>query len=50
MLYQLENLVEATVLKRPSKHIKTPYVADVILNNKEVLGHSPALGCGGLLM
>ena len=48
MLYQLENLVEATVLKRPSKHIKTPYVADVILNNKEVLGHSPALGCGGL--
>lgn len=48
MLYQLENLVEASVLKRPSKHIKTPYVADVLLNNTEVLGHSPSLGCGGL--
>jgi DNA-binding sugar fermentation-stimulating protein len=48
MLYQLDNLVEASVVKRPSKQIKTPYVADVLLNNKEVLGHSPALGCGGL--
>ena len=48
MLYQLENLVEASVVKRPSKHIKSPYVADVLLDNKEVLGHSPSLGCGGL--
>lgn len=48
MLHQLEGLVQGDVVKRPSKHIKTPYVADVLFNDKEVLGHSPALGCGGL--
>ena len=48
MLYQLEGLVCGDVVKRPSKLIKTPYVADVLLKDKEILGHSPALGCGGL--
>ena len=53
MLYQLDNLVEASVVKRPSKQIKTPYVADVLLydeNNeptKEVIAHAPSLGCCG---
>jgi DNA-binding sugar fermentation-stimulating protein len=38
------------VVKRPSKSCKTPYVADVILENEEteILAHSPALGCCGL--
>jgi len=48
MLYEIENLVKGHVEKRPSKHIKTPYVADVIYDEKAYLGHSPALGCGGL--
>ena len=48
MLHQLEGLVRGDVVKRPSKHIKTPYVADVLFKDKEILGHSPSLGCGGL--
>ena len=50
LLLRIENLVEGTVAKRPSKFIKTPYVADInILNNAEtVLGHTASLGCCGL--
>ena len=49
LLHKLENLVEGCVAKRPSKYIKTPYVADVtIANSSDVLGHTPALGCCGL--
>lgn len=49
-LFKLDDLVEGTIVKRPSKLIKSPYVADVIpqgLNN-EVLAHTASLGCGGL--
>jgi len=31
LLYKLDNLVEGIIIKRPSKYIKTPYVADVKL-------------------
>ena len=48
MLYQIDNLIEVSVVKRPSKHIKTPYVADVLYGEKEYLAHTPALGCCGL--
>jgi DNA-binding sugar fermentation-stimulating protein len=53
LLYKLENLIEGQIVKRPSKLIKTPYVADVSIthpttDNSEVLGHTPALGCCGL--
>ena len=48
MLLKLNHLVEGKVLKRPSKYIKTPYVADVIIEEKEILAHSAALGCCGL--
>ena len=50
LLIKLDNLVEGTVIKRPSKFIKSPYVADVIplsLEN-EVLAHTASLGCCGL--
>ena len=47
MLYAIDNLVEAEVIKRPSKNIKTPYVADVIYGETEYLAHTPALGCCG---
>jgi DNA-binding sugar fermentation-stimulating protein len=47
-LIKLDNLIEGQVIKRPSKYIKTPYVADILLNNEEVLGHTASLGCCGL--
>ena len=50
-LLKIDNLLEGTILKRPSKYIKTPYVADVIpidSNTDSVLAHSAALGCCGL--
>jgi len=52
ILLSLGPLVEGTVIQRPSKHIKSPYVADVsILENemkREILAHSASLGCGGM--
>ena len=49
MLMKLESLVKGTVLKRPSASIKSPYVADVLLDDgRSVLAHSAALGCCGL--
>jgi DNA-binding sugar fermentation-stimulating protein len=56
LLMKLEGLIEGQVVKRPSQHIKSPYVADVALNEfllsdpdcGMVLAHTPALGCCGL--
>ena len=54
ILLKIDNLLEGTIIKRPSKYIKTPYVADVIpitnnnSNTESVLAHSAALGCCGL--
>lgn len=50
LLYSLPNpLIKAKVLARPSKKVKSPYLADVLLldTNEEVLCHSAALGCSG---
>ena len=49
-LYTIDNLVEGSVIKRPSKLCKTPYVADILPINSaiEVLGHTASLGCCGL--
>jgi DNA-binding sugar fermentation-stimulating protein len=55
-MFQIQNLIEGTVVKRPSKMIKTPYVADVLIYNEntsdckpqEVITHSASLGCCGL--
>lgn len=42
-------MIQGTVIKRPSKHCKSPYVADVLLENgEEVMAHAPSLGCCGL--
>ena len=45
-----KQLQKATIVKRPSKSCKTPYVADIKLEKEEeeTLGHTPALGCCGL--
>lgn len=42
-------MLRGTIVKRPSKHCKSPYVADVVLENgEEVIAHAPSLGCCGL--
>ena len=42
-------LVKGEIIKRPSRHIKSPYVADVMINNNiSLLAHTPSLGCCGL--
>ena len=52
-LHKIEEVHTATVVKRPSKVSKTPYVADITLNgdetNAEYLAHTACLGCGGLV-
>ena len=43
--------MEGQVIKRPSKYIKTPYVADIKCSDtlEQVLGHTASLGCCGLV-
>lgn len=45
-------LIEGTVLQRPSKHIKSPFVADVLISEnkvkREIMAHSASLGCSGM--
>jgi len=52
LLMKIDNLIEGCVVKRPSKFIKTPYVADIKCIHdgyeEEVLGHTASLGCCGL--
>jgi DNA-binding sugar fermentation-stimulating protein len=48
LVLKLDNLVEGSIVKRPSKIVKSPYVADVIINDTEILAHTAALGCCGL--
>ena len=43
-------LIRATVVKRPSASIKSPYVADIVLEDgTTALCHTPSLGCCGLV-
>jgi len=50
LILKLNNLIEGEVIKRPSKHIKTPYVADIKIcsTSNMILGHTASLGCCGL--
>lgn len=49
LLFNIGKLIKGEVVKRPSAKCKTPYVADVILEDgTDVLGHTAALGCCGL--
>jgi DNA-binding sugar fermentation-stimulating protein len=54
---KIDGLIEGKIVKRPSKIIKSPYVADIIPiesdndndnDTKEILGHTASLGCCGL--
>ena len=38
-----------TLIKRPSKKIKSPYVGDIQVEDQECLGHCPSLGLGNIL-
>jgi len=51
MLYTIPGqLIRATVVKRPSASIKSPYVADIQFEDGTVaLCHTPSLGCCGLV-
>jgi DNA-binding sugar fermentation-stimulating protein len=49
-----QKMILATVLHRPSKINKSPYLADIIIDSgsgaSEIsIAHSPSLGCGGLI-
>tara|TARA_B100001989_G_C24452537_1_gene419786 strand:- start:19 stop:852 length:834 start_codon:yes stop_codon:yes gene_type:complete len=50
-LYQIDDMFDATIISRPSKTCKSPYVADVIVDgfgDTVYMAHAPSLGCGGL--
>ena len=48
-LINFDNAVECVCVKRPSKVIKSPYVADVKYDDKELLAHCPSLGLGNII-
>ena len=49
-LLQLQNTLEAHIVKRPSSVSKTPYVADIKFSNNDYTTccHTPSLGCCGM--
>ena len=49
IIYKFDNLKIADVSNRPSKQIKSPYLADIIISKKEELAHSPGLGLCGFI-
>ena len=49
-LVSLGELVDGVLVRRPSTHNKSPYVADVLVGEEEVLAHTPMLDLGGLLV
>jgi len=48
LLYDLPGAQVTEIIKRPSAICKTPYVADILIQNTPYLAHTPALGCCGL--
>ena len=48
MLKKQKSHQKAIILKRPSATCKTPYVADITINQTNTMAHTPALGCCGL--
>jgi len=52
VVMNIPGMMKATVINRPSKVVKSPYMADIMLDGstEEVLCHSPALGCAGLVV
>jgi DNA-binding sugar fermentation-stimulating protein len=49
-VFEVPQLIEAIVKHRPSKVVKSPYLADIIIDGQEYLCHSPSLGCCNLIV
>lgn len=47
--FDYEEVCYGSLIKRPSKHIKSPYVGDIQKDNNEYLAHCPSLGLGEIL-
>ena len=49
LLLKLNDLIKVKIISRPSKICKTPYVADIQLNDGSIVqAHCASLGCCGL--
>jgi DNA-binding sugar fermentation-stimulating protein len=50
LILKINDLIDGEIIKRPSKFIKTPYVADIKItsDSRMILGHTASLGCCGL--
>jgi len=49
IIHTIDNIIEGFIVKRPSRHIKSPYVADVLVGGEEKLAHCPSLGLCGMI-
>ena len=49
IIFKFNDLIIADVVNRPSKKIKSPYLADVIIEKNEYMAHSPGLGLCGFI-
>ena len=49
IIYNFKKTIIGKVLNRPSLINKSPYLADVLINNKKFIAHSPSLGLSGLI-
>ena len=48
ILHNVGHLERCVITKRPSLHIKSPFVADIDIGGDHALAHTPSLGCCGL--
>ena len=48
-IFKFNNLTISEVINRPSKNIKSPYLADILINDKIEMAHSPGLGLCGFI-
>jgi len=47
VLLSIGPLYQTSIVKRPSLHIKSPYVADISIAGENELAHTASLGCNG---
>lgn len=47
-VFEINNPYYGSIIKRPSVVSKTPYVADILINDNVTCCHTPSLGCCGL--
>jgi len=49
LVHTISNVIEGFIIARPSKIIKSPYVADVKIGGDTYLAHCPSLGLCGMI-